>query len=552
MSPNKPVSVEFEPVRIGRRSRRIDPVALGLIVVVAAVLAAVVKPWGGADPGVATGSGATAGGSPTAEPPDPTPDPGMPTVGLLPPTWLNVGQVAARRDAWGIRAIVLGPVPGASPGAPPAYSERWDAVAVDARAAPAIVDARDADVIALGITFPPTEAPLAVRIWLDHGNRDLEWIDARPVDEVPARGAYLLLRSSAMASPPRAWEPGRYRVDVLVGGAIRRIGVEILDRSGALPAPRPWADAVPEGPDLPGTGPASLPVGLFAWVAATAVPLSSEAGPALEETEAWLDLDRRAADAPPRSFVARAHQPSATWLGVVLPPASVVLSAVVGQIAPFEVSADVGGATMTTSGERLSFVAFARPGGAAWRPGVYSLRVDWVDGDGAHDQTWHVELRPGRVLAEPVLLSATRAWAGLAGSAGILLGTTGSIDGGAATSGVRLLDIVPQTGGVYAGLGGSSLIGCRDTLIRGVPSVIGFVGPETSDLAPVTATLQFPIADDGPLPVLTAAGAVPGLAIAAPVLTAEFGGPALYGFRAGSSADAPGYTICIGMAPPAR
>ena len=34
----------------------------------------------------------------------------------------------------------------------------------------------------------------------------------------------------------------------------------------------------------------------------------------------------------------------------------------------------------------------------------------------------------------------------------------------------------------------------------------------------------------------------------APLMTAELNGPASYGFRAGSTDDAPGYTICIGFA----
>jgi hypothetical protein len=32
------------------------------------------------------------------------------------------------------------------------------------------------------------------------------------------------------------------------------------------------------------------------------------------------------------------------------------------------------------------------------------------------------------------------------------------------------------------------------------------------------------------------------------MMTAELGGPASYGFRAGTTGDAPGYTICIGFA----
>ena len=64
--------------------------------------------------------------------------------------------------------------------------------------------------------------------------------------------------------------------------------------------------------------------------------------------------------------------------------------------------------------------------------------------------------------------------------------------------------------------------------------------------APVAARILYPF-DQGPLDTLTASGSVPGLTLIAPSVTAEFGGPASYGFRAGTGRDAPGYTICIGL-----
>ncbi len=546
------MNVEFEPVRLGPRRRRIDPTWIGLVVVGSALVLAVVKPWGGAGPGTAgpgtaAAPGATGSAAPTSRPSNREPDASPPSVEVGPPAWADVAPVVSRRASWGIRAIVLGSASEASAGEPARYVERWAADPVEGSA---VVDAGDGAVVALGVTFPPAETPLAVRIWLDHGDRQLEWIDARPIDEVPARGAYLFLRSSSAWASLLPWEPGRYRVDVLVGQEIRRIGVEIPDRTGVLPDPDGWADVIPPIAAPPGTGLEGLPVGLFALVAETPVALVSTPGPSLDEAGAWLDLDREATGLDPDSHVARVYQSRATRLGVVLPPASTVQSAVLQRLAPFEATDDLVGETTTRSGDNVSFVAFARPGGATWRPGVYALRVEFEDRDGAHDLTWHVELRPGPVGAEPVLLSATRVWAGFAGSSGILLGTTASIDGGSEPSGIRLLDLAPETDGLYAGLSGSNYIGCGATIIRGRPTVIGFVGPVDADLTPVTSMILFPLADDGPMSVLTATGAVPGLALAVPVLTAEFGGPASYGLRAGSSPDASGYTICIGLVQP--
>ena len=39
------MSVEFEPVRLGARRPRIDPVGLAALLVVAGILAALIKPW---------------------------------------------------------------------------------------------------------------------------------------------------------------------------------------------------------------------------------------------------------------------------------------------------------------------------------------------------------------------------------------------------------------------------------------------------------------------------------------------------------------------------
>jgi hypothetical protein len=543
------VSVEFEPVKLGRRRRKLDPVAVGLAVVVVALVVAVVKPWGGTAPELARGPEPTIVVSPTTRGPAFEPDNSPPFAEPPPPAWVDIAPVVSRRDEWGIRAIVFGPAGGES-GVSRRYSERWTSAGLDDEGA-TVLDVRDGRVVALGVTFPPAETPLDVRIWLDHGGNDSEWIDARPVNRVPGRGAYLFLRGQRADAAVLPWEPGRYRVDVLAGDEIRRMGVLILDPSGVLPDPAPWPELVLSGSGPEPMGPAGLPVGPFAWVDGDAVPLLSSPGRALDEREAWLDLDP-ATDLLPPSFVARVHQPRATHLGVVLPGSSTIISSTIRRLAPGDEVSYLVRETTWMSSDTLSFVAFKGPRDVVWRPGVYALNVAFVDGDGEHDLTWHVELRPGPAPAEPALLTATRAWAHLAGSGGVLLGWTEPFDGGSAGSPIGLLDMGPEPGTFYAILNRTNVMGCRDVVIPAGATVVGFVGLEAADLAPVTSTIQFPLADVGPMPVLTAAGAVAGLAVAAPALTAELGGPASYGFRAGSSPDAPGYTVCVGLAAPAR
>ena len=550
-------SAEFKPIKLGPRRRRIDPVAIGLVAVVAALGLAVVKPWGGGAPGIAAVPS-------SAPPPASAAPPVISTRGaLVPPTWSDVLPVISRRTEWGIRTIVIGAATAPSAATPSAatpssaaskrYAERW--VAADFRGldhASAVVNGDDGAIVALGVTFPKDETPLAVRIWLDHSGGELEWMDAQSIDAVPAHGAYLFLRRSVAGAAVRSWGPGRYRVDVLLGKRIRRITVEIPDRTGVVPDPVAWPNDDARARVFNASALNGLPLGLFAEVGGAMVPLASSAGPELDETRAWLDVDPAATGPEPRSFVARTFQPHAFGLGVVLPPWSMVRSAVLRRLAaPDATSAPLVDGFITGSGSAISFVAFAPTGGAAWRPGVYALSVAWSDGDGAHDRAWHVELRPGPLPAEPVLLSAARAWARYAGSTGVLLGTTKSIDGVSDASAIRLLEVVPQKGTRYAGLSGSDLIGCGPTIVHGRPTVIGFVGPARTDLAPVASRILYPFADTGQLEVLTVADLIPGLTLVAPFVTAEFSGPAAYGFRIGSTGDAPGYTICIGLVAPA-
>ncbi len=552
---------EFEPIRIGPRRRRVDPLAIGVAVIVAALGLAVLKPWAGEEPGAAAVASATV-------PPTPaTPEPStIDTRGaLVPPLWADVRSVVARHDDWGIRTIVLGSDPAAAPdptttpdqatsppppdGAPDdgRYAERWFAADVDGgEDGTAIVDEAAGRIIALGLTFPPTETPLDVRIWLDHEGGELEWMDAHPINDVPGRGAHLYLRRGVAGAAVRAWAPGRYRMDVLVGDGVRRIDVLIRGHDGRLPDPEPSPTLDRPLRSVDGSLLRGVAPGPFVQADGAIVALDAAGGSPLDEVAAWQDIDHSRDARGPSSFVARTYQPEATHLGVVLPPYAAVRSSSIRRLAPFDEPDFQGRQTSFSSLAAVSFVSFGPPDGTIWRPGVYAVSVAWDDADGAHDRTWHIELRPGPLPATPVMLSAARSWARFVGSTGILLGSTGGLDA-PDPLGIELLDIVPQLGPGYPGLSGSDLIGCGATVIRGRPEVVGIVGRPDQSLVPVASRILYPFADAGPLEILTASGAVPGLTLVAPVVTAEFGGPASYGFRAGTDTDAPGYTVCIGM-----
>lgn len=536
---------EFATAPIPRR-RRGDAVASAIVVLVVAALAlAIAKPW---DAGRPAASGEPSASPGRSRPPASASAPPGPVV--VAPNWADIGPVISGRDEWGIRLIT----------ADQRYHELWqpaDPTPDTATSgpggakpsAPTVLVPGLLRVVALGVTFPPAEAPLDMRVWLEHGDAGLEWVDARPVNDLPGLGAYLLERPGSEPATERPWEPGRYRIDVLVGHAIRTIEVDVRDTFGKTAVPAAWPETVDGGGGVSAAGLLGLSAGLFTWAGGAAVALPASAGPSLNATDAWLNLDLSDVDGSPRSFVGRASAPGTTAVGVVLPPSSEVQSATLRSLEPTALVLQDDQLTTTVSAGATSFVAFSRASGGAWRPGVYAIRVAWLDGAGSHDRTWHLELRPGDVVPTPWLLAATRAWAHLSGFTGVLLGTTAGSGGDDPSTEVGLLPITPQDGSTYPGLTAVNLIGCGATLVRGHPSVIGFVGSPNHPLVPVGAAIQYPFYDVGQMQILTAAGAVPHLVVVSPRLTGAFEGPAAYGFRLGVAPDGPGYTICIDMRP---
>ena len=361
-------------------------------------------------------------------------------MALAPITWSDVVPVVTRHEAWGIRTIAVGQTTEAGAGGATSdrFVEHWSAAdSTDPTGHPAptvTLDGQDGAVIALGVTFPPEEAPLDVRIWKRHPFQALEWMDVRPVDDVPSRGASLYVRRGEPGQPVVAWTPGQYRVDVLVGDSIMRIETEITDAQGRVPDFEPWVRDPAPSVILEPAVLQLLPEGLFVLASDRLAgplvwPVDSEAGPALDEHGAWLDVDSDVPTSGPRRFVGQAYHPDVSQIGVILPANASVRASRITRIAP--TGDTIGGLqriVLDTSGGK-SFVAFAPPGGELWTPGVYAITVAWDDPDGSHDQTWHIDLRPGPVPATPVLLAATRAWSRFVGSTGVLLGVPEPLSG---------------------------------------------------------------------------------------------------------------------------
>ena len=398
------MSVEFDPVKLGPRRRRIDPVVVGVLVVVIALVVAEVKPWVPSERSDAPGPSAAiaiapqpASLAPSASPgrtqdPQPTPRPSPP------PSWTDIAPVVDVHRHWGVEAVLLLPATIASQGRPSPYISYWSAAAPGPDGPQSAYIARDdQSIVALGVTFPPDDVPVDARIWLVHAGDELEWMDARMIAGGTPEGAMLFERPEPPGAAPNSWPGGHYRIDVLVAGRVRRIAVQIPGRLGSVSEPDVWPRTsaglvVPTASD-----PSAVRVGLFATVNGTGVPLAATPGPLLHEAAAWLRVAGQAGRTSGPT-VARAYLPLATGLGVMLTSHATLDSAVIQRLAPdprFDAGPVLGGISGIQG--RTPYVVFAPRDGGAMTPGVYALSIDWTDELGGHVETWHVELRPGPV-----------------------------------------------------------------------------------------------------------------------------------------------------------
>lgn len=237
------MSIDFEPVKVGGARRRAEPLTIGILAVVIALAAAVIKPWEPvAVPAATRPPVAAAPASPTTSGVAPVPRATGrivqrdPLRGAPPPTWALLESVIATHDSWGVRAIIVS-WRGFQADPRPRYLEHWSRTEPAAFGDDVAVIARDSrSIVALGISYPPASVPKAVRWWRVHSNSEREEIDARPIGRGKAEGAFLYLRSNLAGTGVIAWDAGHYRIDVLVDGETHRIAVEVPEPLAVVPA----------------------------------------------------------------------------------------------------------------------------------------------------------------------------------------------------------------------------------------------------------------------------------------------------------------------------
>jgi hypothetical protein len=535
------MATRFDPVRLGG-GRRGGP-NRGLVtavLLVAFVAVALWKPWELAAPAAPRPSrdaspadrptarpGATAEDRPADGPHSvlANPVPGRPTAAA---SWADVAPALRLHSRWGVRALVdrlgRGLVERWKPSSPPVIVPPSGGVpaghAVGIRSAGVVMDTAGGHVRVLGVTAPPDETPLDVRVWWVPDSGDPVWLDVRAVDPAIPGAHLLLLPPRRVDGTAASWPPGRYRVDLLLGRAVVRMTVilpqaadspERLERDPFVPAPpgpRP-APANPYSADLGGLQP-----GAFVVADGIAVNVASRLGGPLDATGAWLDARVSAAfggDRPRDADVADVWLPGINGIGVMLPAEGRLEWASLERLAPTPlVGVDAVSRSIVDARGGSPSVVFAPPRGGTWLAGTYAIDVRYLDHGFRRSGTYHIAIRPAPLRRSGALTAAVRAWAGSGGNWGILTGIVEPLEGGPADAAIRWWGQAPSTVAADPATLGT---GCTGAARMGNDAVIGLAHPPAEAPESVHVERLFEGGRVLEVPVQASLGVVPGLSI---------------------------------------
>jgi hypothetical protein len=209
---------------------------------------AVLKPWTWGERPAAMAA-PSASPSVTSVPLDAT------LLGVLPAAqpidfdWGRAATALADRDAWGVATLVDSGLHAhdLTADAPPGHVElavqSWQEVSrttlgLDARARhgpwivhpPALVwPADDRSIIALALTAPEGEPPAGLRLWASDEVGDRRELRLRELGTGRPGVRLLLAASPDPVRDEAAWEPGTYRLEMMVGGQAASLTIEVLD-----------------------------------------------------------------------------------------------------------------------------------------------------------------------------------------------------------------------------------------------------------------------------------------------------------------------------------
>lgn len=404
MTGREPTSASFEPQRLTPPRRRLDPTAVGAVVVVLAIGAAILKPWGSptsAEPSPGATDGSVLSPTEATVVPSPlssaaAPDPEGAAIAAAPiVTWPTAAAAIRPHDRWGVRVIVPAREPDSidpATGEVTTAVERWsDATNAmrrsDAAADDPLILGTEQTVLALGLTFPPGDMALDYRVWQATAPDTWTWLDVVPLEPRPQAGTFLLGPPIIESRQPSSWPTGRYRIEILSTTGMQYLDVALPGRWERVPDVGSTAghgDSLrspfsPSFDAIDGPGPFVVEDGLARSVASTASPAGTT-----DLESLW------------REGTGVTHAPGATGIGLMLAPGTRELSATLHRVG-------LGGgpaAARRVTGLRFAdgrspFVIFRALRGAAWEPGTYRIDANWTDDAGRRSAAYHIQLRPG-------------------------------------------------------------------------------------------------------------------------------------------------------------
>ncbi len=465
--------------------------------------------------------------------PAPTVDLGAAGTPGTPIAWSIASAATRPHDTWGARTIVP-----AAKMEDPGVTERWaeatrvpsgpygpgDPDVGNATRWAAAPPTAGADVLALGLTFPPDELPLDVRV-LGATEAGWIWLDTTPMDPSPAVGAVLFLPPRIDGVELQSWPTGAYRFQILLADSIREMAIDIADRSGVVPGPR---DADPFVPDQPSPFTADLgPMGLggpFTVERGLAIPWPASVEVPMDAAAVWRSaygIDDAGLDRLPAIYA-----PTANGLGYVFPTGSTAAEADLLRILPAGPTAGVRRAVgLRTDGDSSApYAIFRAPEGRPWPAGIYRMSLRWTDEAGPHQASIHLDLHPGPLTAPPTILGSLPGLAWVAGRDGAV--------------GTRAAGAQPQD---------LACPGPGETAVLTDPPVAIGIGHGPGG-APSTVKADLLVDDLPPVeqPLLVAREPVTGLTVLAPG-TGETFAPGRYRLTFGEGNDATTMDICPGM-----
>ena len=413
-----------------------DRAALVAAVALVFVALGLLKPWPAGPPSDV---------APT-QAPRPTPAFRMSALPTEPrPVALDATAVAALtipRDAWGLR-LITATGPGDALGqlwipAVASIHTGWDRFELPSGAAVSTVPAER--VVAVGITAPDDETPLAMRAWqLGPGgvarlvtlrdaaataagsNRSAATVAASaslsrrlflPPPDLAVSAASATASVDGIATAPRAeqptpakpvrWPGGVYRFDVLVGDELRTLTL-------VLPPTSPESDLEAAGLDIETVDRAQVDEVLaaadfatpeLAWVDGTSILHLASAGPAASvRTDTAAGVADTAVGAAalfdPLSAAGWVRQPDVAALGVVLPRGAVATFGSVIQVVPYHPgAADVATWFSFRPGQPTNGALLWSSDGP-FPVGIYHIDVSWISQGTEFAATWTVALTGG-------------------------------------------------------------------------------------------------------------------------------------------------------------